>query len=71
MKLYKFKEQTGRRQALAPEQNPDGLPEGAWLAIGEININREDGPRIGANSEDIIDAIERDGIFIWPVEDNA
>lgn len=69
MKLYIFREQTGKRQALAPEQNPDGLPAGAWLASGEINIDREDGPRIGANSADIIDTIERDGIYIWPAPD--
>ena len=66
MKLYKFKEETGGRMALSPEPNPD-LPSGLWSAIGMVDVDREDGPRIGANSDEILDAIERDGVFVWPV----
>lgn len=69
MRLYKFQEQTGSRMALAAEQNPDQLPSGAWLASGEVHIERGDGPRIGADSDDILDTIEREGIFIWPKSD--
>ncbi|MBP8230970.1 MAG: hypothetical protein KAY22_01560 [Rhizorhabdus sp.] len=68
MKLYKFTEQTGSRVALAAEQNPD-LPAGAWRAAGTIEINRGDGPRIGAGSDEIMDGIDREGVFVWPVQD--
>jgi len=66
MKLYKFKEKTGNRMALAIEQDPDDLPSGAWEAIGTIEVNKGDGPRIGADSDEILDAVEREGLFVLP-----
>jgi hypothetical protein len=45
---------------------PDGAP---WKQIGEINIERGQGPRIGASSDEIIELIERDGLVLWPFKD--
>lgn len=43
-------------------------PVGKWLYFRPIELNRGDKARIGASSDEVIDAIERDGYFKWPQE---
>lgn len=73
MKLYKFKPAPGKGNRAALTQDPTGanLPADGqpWQKIGETNVERGQGPRIGASSDDIIDGIEKDGVVIWPFKD--
>jgi hypothetical protein len=73
MKLYKFVPAPGkgRRVALTPDPSgtnlpPDGAP---WRWIGEVEVTPGQGPLIGASSDDILDAIQQDGVVIWPFRD--
>lgn len=70
LKLYKFQPAPlkGSRVALTPDPNGANLPEdGApWRKIGEIDVVRGQGARIGASSDEILDLIDADGIVVWP-----
>jgi hypothetical protein len=47
------------------------LPPGTWAPRGSVDVNQGDGPRIGANSDDILAGIERDGYYEWPAKKDA
>ena len=67
MKLYKFQASTGMGTALSKDQTGANLPArtlGGWLPQGTLDIQATDGPRIGADSAEIIAAIERDGYYV-------
>lgn len=68
MILYRFFKPVGWRTALTPDQNGANLPaeKTPWVLGGQIEVNRnEQTPRIGASADEILDAIDQDGIFLW------
>jgi uncharacterized membrane protein len=67
MLLYKFGAR-GSRVALTQDKTGSNLPEDGrpWKLLGLTRVDASDGPRIGADSTDIIAAIEKDGFFIFP-----
>ncbi|TPK15143.1 hypothetical protein FJ872_19275 [Mesorhizobium sp. B2-5-9] len=67
MKLYETKEKTGPRSALAAEEHSDHHPDmaGWWDVVGPVTIERGDAPYKGASPDEIIDAIDSQGVFIW------
>lgn len=71
VKLTKYMEEGGSRIALAAE--PGKLPKigKGWKEIGTVEISATDGPRIGANSADIIAGVEKDGHFVLPKDSDA
>jgi hypothetical protein len=74
MKLYRFKATTGMGMALTDDKSGAKLPKrkfGAWAFDKEMNISAGDGPLIGADSDQIIKGIERDGYFLWPQKDQT
>jgi hypothetical protein len=66
MKFVKYVEEGGRRVAVASD--PGKLPKvgRGWKEFGPIEIEATDGPRIGADSAEIIAAVESDGYFMLP-----
>jgi hypothetical protein len=71
VRLYKFAPVKGNRVALTADPKGSNLPaDGApWRKIGEISVNRGGPLRIAASEDEIIDAIEADGVLIWPMTD--
>lgn len=71
MKLHKFKPHPakGRRAALTSDPTGSNLPaDGApWQPLGTVEVNRGDPSRIAASSDAIIDAIESQGYYVWPI----
>jgi hypothetical protein len=68
MVLYKFGAR-GSRVALTQDKTGSNLPEDGrpWKPLGPTEIDASGGPsRIGADSTDIIAAIEKYGFFIFP-----
>lgn len=68
MILYRFCKQLGRQTALTPDVGGSNLPHdpNPWVPAGQVEINRgETVPRIGASADQILDAIEKYGIFMW------
>jgi hypothetical protein len=70
MKLYKFAARVGSRVALTKDQTGANLPkDGApWKLIGTTEVEADGKPRIGASSDEIVAAVEKDGFIIWPVQ---
>jgi hypothetical protein len=69
--LYSF--QSGKNRnlfALTPDAKGANLPSalGPWSKHKEVNVNRGEGPRIGADSDEILEGINRDGFFIGGVK---
>jgi len=72
MKLYRFKATTGMGMALTDDKTGAKLPKrqfGTWQFDKEMDINEQDGSRIGAGSDDIVQGVQRDGYFLWPQKD--
>lgn len=65
-KLYKFKSDRGEVAVTSDKTGAKLPPRHKWQYIGEVNISADDGPRIGADSADIVGGVERDGYFILP-----
>ena len=67
MLLYKFGAR-GSRVALTQDKTGSNLPEDGrpWKPLGLTRVDASDGPRIEADSTDIIAAIKKDGFFIFP-----
>lgn len=42
---------------------PQGAP---YRFVKDLTVNSGDGPRIGANSDEIISSVEKKGFHIWP-----
>jgi hypothetical protein len=74
MLLYIFKKGKGSRKALTADKEGSNLPQDGrpwpWIFEKKINIESSDGPRIGASSAQIIAGIEKNGYFLWPVEED-
>jgi hypothetical protein len=41
-------------------------PSARWVPFRSITLNRGDKAKIGASSDTVIDAIEKNGYFRWP-----
>jgi hypothetical protein len=66
MNLYKFLASPGMRVALTKDKTGSNLPRAHWIPAGEINIEPNGPPRIGASSADILVDIEEVGYHVWP-----
>jgi hypothetical protein len=67
MLLYKFGAR-GSRVALTQDKTGSNLPEDGrpWKPLGSTRVDASVGRQIGADSADIIAAIEKDGFFVFP-----
>jgi hypothetical protein len=65
--LYKFGAR-GSRVALTQDKTGSNLPEDGrpWKLLGSTRVDASVGRQIGAESADIIAAVEKDGFFIFP-----
>ena len=67
MKCHVFLGKSGK---VAVTDNQDGAslpPQFApWTHEKSIEIDADDGPRIGADSSEIVEDIQRNGFHIWP-----
>jgi hypothetical protein len=68
MTYYIFRARVGNEVAITDDHTGAKLPKrtGAWVYDRPIEINPTDPPRIGANSSEIIDAVDRAGYLILP-----
>lgn len=66
MLLYRFHEAGGSTVVITNDITGANLPkcEGVWKADGQTEISAGGGRRLGVDPEEIIAAIERDGIFV-------
>ena len=69
MTLYKFLETPGMRVALSEDPRGQNLPQtkGNWDFAGSVELRKGGKGTIGASADDIIDGIERMGVFIRPM----
>jgi hypothetical protein len=67
MLLYKFGAR-GSRVALTQDKTGSNLPEDGrpWKPLGSTRVDASVGRQIGADSADIIAAIEKDGFCVFP-----
>jgi hypothetical protein len=68
MKYHVFRAGSGNQMAITDDETGAKLPrrKGAWVYDRPMEINVTDGPRTGANSSEIVSAVEQDGYFILP-----
>jgi len=69
MTLYRFRESTGRGEALTDNRTGAKLPKrkvGEWVFVGDMDINRTGATLFGASRQDIVDGIARHGYFLLP-----
>ena len=66
MRLYKFTSSPGTLAALTKDESGANLPQGNWTPAGEMNIESNDPPRIGASSAEILADMDKAGYHIWP-----
>jgi len=64
MRFLRYKEDGGPRVVLV--KDPASLPKvgKGWVAAGHMDMNPGDGPRIAANTDEIIASIEAHGFFM-------
>jgi hypothetical protein len=71
MKLFSFESKKKLDTvALTPDSNGANLPVALapWVRLEEVTINRGERGRIIADSDEILDGIERDGYFLAAVK---
>ena len=67
MRFYKF--MSNGEVVITDDKTGAKLPPGRkWKFMGETRMDAGDGPKIGANSSEIVDGVKRDGYFVWPVK---
>jgi hypothetical protein len=68
MLLYKFGAGVGSRVVLTKDKTGSNLPADGrpWKALGTVDTSTSDGPHIGADYADIIAAVEKHGLFVFP-----
>lgn len=68
MLIYKFRKPQGWRSALTEDETGANLPEDGtpWKYEKKIEISADDGPRVGASSEEIIAGVKANGFVLWP-----
>jgi hypothetical protein len=68
-KYHIFHGTTGTAVMVTDDKTGKKLPKhpvGSWVYFRAIDLNRGDKARIGASSDEVIDAIEKSGYFRWP-----
>jgi hypothetical protein len=68
-KYYVFHGTTGTAVMVTDDKTGAKLPKhpvGSWVYSREVELNRGEQGTIGASSDEVIDAISRDGYFRWP-----
>jgi hypothetical protein len=68
-KYHIFRGTTGTAVMVTDDKTGTKLPKhpvGRWVYFRSIDLERGDGARIGASSDQVIDAMERTGFFRWP-----
>ena len=73
MKYHIFRAGVGNQMAITDDETGAKFPKrtGAWKYDRPMEINATDGPRIGADSSEIVASVERDGYFILPTSESA
>jgi hypothetical protein len=66
MKLRKHIEQHGGRVVLVADDSRLPTTEGRWQYAGDTDDQAGGGPRIGEDSDTILEGVERDGYFALP-----
>lgn len=66
MKVHRCVEDGELRFALVKDLGTLPKLGRGWTPAGTFELRADDPPRIGANSADIIAAIEAHGFFLWP-----
>jgi hypothetical protein len=68
MIVHVFRNQLGSKKVISRDASGSNLPVvgGPWIYEKQMNIEANDGPRIGASSKEIIEGIDANGIFFWP-----
>jgi hypothetical protein len=64
-----FRGTTGTAVMVTDDRTGKKLPKhpvGRWVYFRSVNLERGDKARIGASSDEVIDAIEQSGYFRWP-----
>jgi len=59
----------GSNYGFTTDPTGSNLPadKGPWTRVRDIEMNRGDGERIGVNSDDVLDAVERDRAYVASV----
>lgn len=67
MQLQVYEDADGR-QAIV--KRADDLPRRLepWSFKKQIDVARGEGPRVGADSDEILDSVEREGVFVLPAQ---
>ena len=69
LNYHVFKQSSGTARAVTDDKIGEKLPKlqfKTWVYEKEVNINHGGGLFLGANSDEVIEAIERDGYYLWP-----
>lgn len=64
-----FKQSSGTSRAVTDDTDGEKLPRlksGTWVYEKEVTINHGGGPLEGADSDDVIEGVERDGYYLLP-----
>jgi hypothetical protein len=64
-----FKQSAGTAEAVTDDKIGEKLPKlqsKTWVYEKEVTINHGGGPFIGADSDEVIDCVEKYGYFLWP-----
>ncbi len=69
LNYHVFKQSTGTVRAATDDRIGEKLPKlqfETWVYEKEVTINHGGGLFMGADSDEVIEAIERDGYYLWP-----
>ena len=69
LNYHVFKQSTGTARAVTDDRIGEKLPKlqfKAWVYEKEVTINHGGGLFIGADSDEVMEAIERDGYYLLP-----
>ena len=67
MKYYIFEASAGAVRGLTDDRSGARLPhrEVDWTYDRSITLEHGGGPRMGRSSDEMIDAVERQGFYLW------
>jgi len=69
LNYHVFKQSVGTARAVTDDRIGEKLPKlqfETWVYEKEVTINHGGGLFIGADSDEVIEAIEREGYYLWP-----
>lgn len=67
--FYVFQKSVGTQIAISDDKAGTKLPKsenGTWALLRSLNVRPGGGPLIGADSDEVIEDIKRDGYSLWP-----